>query len=281
MAFPTEERRQRDPDFLAPYAPNEFPEDRYLADRKKSEVDPEVLNQMHRPRAGNSGFLFRIDPQPGGRVVIAVQSATEPNWIYAFQNADHLLRDLLAAPPHKEPFEPDYHEGDLLRFRIRVNLSKKIKKSAKGVDLTKPRAGFDYNGRPKSQSMRVALTWNHDQNPEEVIRDWFKEKAEPKLNDKGELRGLGFEVESLRALQIGWGNGFKPESRVIDGGKDFSQRHLKFRSALLEGMLRVTQETWFKETLANGIGSGKAFGFGLLSVAPSRESEGPAGRPAT
>ena len=39
-------------------------------------------------------------------------------------------------------------------------------------------------------------------------------------------------------------------------------------SVLFEGLLRITDETCFLETLVRGIGSGKAFGFGLLSIAP-------------
>ena len=39
-------------------------------------------------------------------------------------------------------------------------------------------------------------------------------------------------------------------------------------SVLFEGYLRVTSPVAFIELLGRGIGSGKAFGFGLLSVAP-------------
>jgi len=37
---------------------------------------------------------------------------------------------------------------------------------------------------------------------------------------------------------------------------------------LFEGLLRVTDKDAFRETLIRGIGPGKAFGFGLFSVAP-------------
>jgi CRISPR system Cascade subunit CasE len=38
-----------------------------------------------------------------------------------------------------------------------------------------------------------------------------------------------------------------------------------------EGILRVTDAGAFRETLRKGIGSGKAYGFGLLSIAPVRK----------
>jgi CRISPR system Cascade subunit CasE len=44
---------------------------------------------------------------------------------------------------------------------------------------------------------------------------------------------------------------------------------MSFRSVRFEGHLTVTDETAFAETLSSGVGSGKAFGFGLLSIAPA------------
>ena len=41
-----------------------------------------------------------------------------------------------------------------------------------------------------------------------------------------------------------------------------------FRGVVFDGHLRVTDERAFKAALANGIGSGKAYGFGLMSIAP-------------
>ena len=41
-----------------------------------------------------------------------------------------------------------------------------------------------------------------------------------------------------------------------------------FVSVLFEGVLEVSNPALFKTGAANGIGSGKAFGFGLLSFAP-------------
>ncbi len=40
-----------------------------------------------------------------------------------------------------------------------------------------------------------------------------------------------------------------------------------FNSILYEGILQVADHEKFKDVLFNGIGSGKSFGFGLLSVA--------------
>jgi len=237
MAFPSASRKSGDRDFLQPYKPEDFGE-----------------KQVHVERGADSGFLFRIDPQPGGRVVILVQSnsAVKPDWDYAFHNARFLLNPL-AAPPQVEEFDPRFAKGQRLRFRIRVNLSKKVKTSTNGVDLTRTREGTDKQGRPKAQSKRVALTWDKDQNPDDVIREWFAAKG-----DQG-----GFQVEAFRVLQIGWGAGNRSDSRPAGD-------RMKFRSALLEGTLTVKDADSFRETIVGGIGHGKAFGFGLLSLAPCR-----------
>ncbi|HEY3420314.1 MAG TPA: type I-E CRISPR-associated protein Cas6/Cse3/CasE [Methanomassiliicoccales archaeon] len=41
-------------------------------------------------------------------------------------------------------------------------------------------------------------------------------------------------------------------------------------AALFDGILRIEEPLNFKSTLESGIGSGKGFGFGLLSIAPIR-----------
>ncbi len=85
MAFPSASRRSADPQFLCPFNPDDF-----------------GPKPVHAARSMDAGFLFRIDPQPSGRVVILVQSASMPDWDYAFHNADYLL----AAPPSTKAFEP-------------------------------------------------------------------------------------------------------------------------------------------------------------------------------
>lgn len=50
--------------------------------------------------------------------------------------------------------------------------------------------------------------------------------------------------------------------------RDDSKRNLKFLSVQFDGVLQVQDPALFTDALQQGIGSGKAFGFGLLSVAP-------------
>ncbi|HNR36195.1 MAG TPA: type I-E CRISPR-associated protein Cas6/Cse3/CasE [Candidatus Hydrogenedentes bacterium] len=232
MAFPSNMRVQDDPEFLKPFKGEDFPL------RGNANADPR--NPRH-------SFLFRIDngiESDAPRAIILVQSELKPNWDYAFHNA----RVFLAADPETREYNPAFTTGDTLRFRIRINLSKKIQSNREGIDLRKPRVGIDAKGRQKDQSKRVALTWNDDQKPEDVIVPWFAEKGAKR----------GFEVKGAALLQLGWSSGFTAEK----------EKGMKFRSALLEGTLAVANPVLFSQTLASGIGAAKAFGFGLLSVAP-------------
>ena len=116
MAFPDFSRKIDDPEMVQPYCPDDFGD-----------------GQVHVPRGNSAGFLFRVDPQPGGRVVILVLSAAKPDWHYAFGlregrsnsmagrpvgNAGYLL----AAPP-SEPRQAnvDFTAGTKLRFRLLAN----------------------------------------------------------------------------------------------------------------------------------------------------------------
>lgn len=220
MAFPSNERKESDVHFLKPFNPEDF-----------------STGQVHVKRNADSGFLFRIDPQLGGRVSILVLSALKPDWDYAFHNAGYML----VAPPETRIFSNSFSEGNMYRFRVRVNLSKKSNEHRKENDKT------DKLGRQKSQGKRVALTWRANENPENVITEWFKQKCSQR----------GFEIVGLKVINLGWTFGNKSDTKSM-----------KFRSALIEGTLKVTNSPRFSDVLAQGIGSAKSFGFGLLSIAP-------------
>jgi len=255
MAFPKFEQVSNDPTFLLPSREEGFPV------LKKPEA---VAGE---PR---HSFLFRIDDNvkdESPRAIILVQSELEPDWNCAFGLKPHVIDPrtgrpigsagcLLAAPPQFKEFNPALAKGDELRFRIRVNLSKKSKRARDGTDLRTPREGADKKGRPKDQGKRVAVTWERDEDPEKVIRPWFAEKG---------LRS-GFTLGEFRALQVGWVVGYRPGKKNQSEHPD--KHKLQFRSALLEGTLTVIDAGAFSRALASGIGPAKAFGFGLLSVAP-------------
>lgn len=91
--------------------------------------------------------------------------------------------------------------------------------------------------------------------------------------EKGKRVGLYKPEEQLAWLaRKGEAHGFQLVSATPQQQErlDDSIHQLKLLSVLFEGVLQVTDGTRLAEAVASGIGSGKAFGFGLLSLAPMR-----------
>jgi CRISPR system Cascade subunit CasE len=211
MAFPSAPRKTADEDFLQPFRADDF-----------------AVGQVHVPREAEAGFLFRIDPQAGGRVAVLVQSATRPDWDYAFHNAAHFL----AAPAQWKPFDPCFAAGEQLRFRLLANPTRRPSTE-----------------RGQRDAERVPV-------PPDQFGDWLARHAE-----RG---GFALDKESL-AIQPGYVY-FSKGKHGPNGGNSRGQC---LRSARYDGVLRITEPVKFGKTLAHGIGPAKAFGFGLLSLAPT------------
>jgi CRISPR system Cascade subunit CasE len=234
MAFPSDSRKESDPDFLSPYRPEDFPEQRHLADKKKTEVDVGILEQVHTERKADSGFLFRIDPGRGGRAIIIVQSAAEPDWDYAFHNAGFIL----AAPAEKKPFDPRFETGQRLQFRLLANPTRRLTSRSPGPDGQPVRSWANEKGTGK----RVPV-------PADKLGDWLARQSE--------RAGFSAEQKSV-AIQPGY----------IYMSKAKSGQRTRLRSVRYDGILTVKDPAHFHEALVRGLGAGKAFGFGLLSVGP-------------
>lgn len=192
------------------------------------------------------GVLYRLEVGRG-EVTVLVQSRIRPGWSSLPTN--YLAAD--AGCKSVEELYADIRDGQALRFRIRANPTKRISPSNPG----------------RRTGPRVELQREEDQ------VDWLKRKG-----DAG-----GFELVTVRVTTgLGAGRGPQlsevPDVRVVAGEKVHGWRatpaaggaRLTFGSVLFDGELRVTDATRFREALLGGIGSGKAYGFGLLSVAPAR-----------
>lgn len=218
MAFPSAERKADDVDFLKPFKSEDF-----------------ANGQVHKIRGADSGFLFRIDSQPGGRAVILVQSAIKPDWEYAFHNAKYLL----AAYPEAKSYDPKFIEGQHLKFRLAANPTRRLSKNSP-------------DAKDESVGKRVPV-------PTDQLFDW--------LDIKAGKSGFAINKDST-AVQPGYVY-FKKFRKQNDKSKiEKNGEQSRLRSVRYEGALEVIDAETFRNTLINGIGSGKAFGFGLLSVAP-------------
>jgi CRISPR system Cascade subunit CasE len=141
--------------------------------------------------------------------------------------------------------------GVNLRFRLQANPTKRVGKSdVKAADKFKPSPDAKIR-------RRVELIGDENETVEEKQIKWLARKGE----------GAGFQIANVaikaavqNAVAVGQG---KLQARRGDGS-----RPMTFGTVIFDGVLRVTDADKFRETLIKGIGSGKAYGFGLLSVAP-------------
>jgi CRISPR system Cascade subunit CasE len=197
---------------------------------------PEQFAQghVHVRRSGNSGFLFRIDPHPAGRCVVLVLSAFRPDWEYAFHNAQHLL----AGPPQTKPFSPQIAIGQHWRFRILCNAVFRARETSKHVGGNVV--------HDKWIGKRIGISGD-----EKSLHNWIERRGD----------AAGFTIREFTLAQAGYV--YVNKKRDGDGGQ-------RLRSVRYEGILEVTDAERFQAACFSGIGPAKAFGFGLLSIAPVR-----------
>jgi len=253
MAFPTAPQREMDPEFLMPYQPCGFqdprPQECSVSAGPAAPARPcavaAVDRPVHVPRNTEHNFLFCINPKPGASPVILVQSAIEPDWDYAFHNAGYLL----VAPPQVRSFDPYFSAEQRLRFRLLANPVRKVSRNS--LDL----AGKPFGPQWIGKDVPV---------PTEHLRNWLERRAEPgwspPKNSEDKQCPPGFRLVDPLHIQPGYV--YVNDKR--DGG---SGRRL--RSARYDGVLEITDPAGFRNTVIKGIGPGKAFGFGLLSLAPA------------
>lgn len=139
----------------------------------------------------------------------------------------------LARQPENRGVDDVYdalYSGQQLRFRLRANPTKRVQREE------------GWAGK------RVNLQREQDQVA------WLERKGSTG----------GFDL-----VQVSTASGVpnvQVASQLVEHGRRDGRR-LTFGSVLFDGEIRITDVDAFRYTLRSGIGSGKAYGFGLLSVA--------------
>jgi CRISPR system Cascade subunit CasE len=195
-----------------------------LRNRKvqRSLADPYRLHQaiLHAfppdQPGGGCRVLFRVEPeQDDARARILVQSELRPVWT---NPALHEHLPVAHVDPPKE-FVPSFKAGQVLRFRLRANPTR------------------------RSQEKRLPVLGEDPQIA------WLRSK----------LERAGFQLMAARRHDEGM--------RMGSQRKGERSEQLTFVSVLFEGAARVVEPIAADAALRSGIGSAKAFGFGLLSLA--------------
>ena len=102
----------------------------------------------------------------------------------------------------------------------------------------------------------------------------FRLQANPTVTRQGKRYGLAGEEQQLDWLtRQGERHGFVVEAALVTASDVLSSRkgdnRISLQRACFEGRLRVSEPAAFRSALEQGIGPGKAFGCGLLSLARS------------
>lgn len=217
---------------------------RFYPDLRSNAVRRDLADpyQLHRtlmhafPDTGAGGpgrVLFRVDvARETGQPSLLVQSDRRPDW--AGLPRDGRGRPYTCAPPEWKPFNPVLGAGQRLRFRLCANPSAKHGSGSKEDRQSK---------RPGRHGRRDALL------TVELQRKWLDRKA----------NAGGFRVIGVQVVPEGWVTGEK--------GNGTGRHEMKFYAVRFDGVLEVTDPAKFLETVRQGIGSAKGFGFGLLSLA--------------
>ena len=199
------------------------------------------------------GVLFRADADDlRGVIKVYVQSRIEPDWSFLDGLTDYLCADTeMPEPKNIMPAYQKLRNGQLLSFRLRANPTKRIAQLG-----------------DKMKGKRLGLRREDEQ------IDWLIRKGQEREKDMpggfellmNEVRDMRDEVRLVPCVNICCEG--KLTGHKTDAARGHATTHL---AVLFEGLLWVTDRNAFLETLIRGIGTGKAFGFGLLSIARSDE----------
>lgn len=191
------------------------------------------------PRAA-VGLLYRVEPSREARICILAQSVTEPDWA---------RMPAWCAEDETKPVAALYDRiaaGQTLTFRLRANPTKCTGDRPEG-------------GGHLVNVHREALT-----DPVKQI-EWLVRAGE-----RGGFDPIFVQVAQRATDGTITGTVGVPDVRVVPEPAVRGNGGRILGSVRFEGRLTVRDADQFRRTLADGVGRGKAYGFGLLSVAPAR-----------
>ena len=251
MAFPDDERRSVDPFFLRAW------DGPPLADPK--------------PKRRAAGFLFRIERDSNARIL--VQSVERPCWQYAFQNAPYLLAKQQL--PQVRQFDPVPRLEQAYRFRLLANVVNSKSRVHPNGKMRTTRGGLTIAVRKRTElpicPALLPETLPADAAERECLLHARWDPWRQWLREVGVKRG--FRVVDQRPSPLfmeGVHIYVRKRGQDRDASNDSQVVDKRFNAGLFEGVLVCTNPDSLRDGIINGIGSAKAFGFGLLSLAPAR-----------
>jgi len=224
-------------------------------DAQRDLADP---YQMHRTLCRAFGskaeleaarLLYRVDVLQNGATVVLVQTKTAPDWSTLPSNY------CLEAPPTKE-WQPRLSDDQTLSFRLRANPT--VCKDGKRRGLYDEHAQLMWLAR-KAEACGFSL-------PQEEVEIEGKLVRRPAVQVVPEGETMTEKRENGCAVQFRRVDTIAGQHAKETGKATGETKRALFSAARFDGILQVTDSNKLKETLENGIGPAKAFGFGLLSL---------------
>lgn len=217
------------------------------------ENPPDAKPHERKTPRNEYNILHRLDiERQRGKAFLLVQSKHEPDW--SFLDADYA--DEIETKEVGENYEA-IENGMRLIFRLQANPTKRVANRYEYENEEK-RAEFDAKFKDSKNRRRISIY------KEEEQIEWLARQGE----------NFGFQIADLKinpaVRNIISAKEGKIEFKKPDEKNPDEKHQVTYGSVLFEGVLQVTDAGKFKDALVNGIGQGKAYGFGLLSVAPAR-----------
>jgi len=217
------------------------------------ENPPDTPKHLETTPRNEYNILHRLDiERHRGTAYLLVQAEREPDWSF-LKDTDYA--DEIETKEVGEKYEA-IEKGMRLLFRLQAN---PVKRAANRYDypIEEKRDEFNQKFKDEKKRRRIPIYKEEDQ------MKWLEEQG----------KRFGFQIADLK---------INPAVRnvisVKEGKIEFTKREkdredkrtVTYGSVVFEGVLIVTDAEVFKAALTAGIGQGKAYGFGLLSIAPER-----------
>ena len=220
-----------------------------------SNAFPQIEGQEHLPHheretpRNQFDILYRLDvDRRAGKIVLLVQSAAEPDW----RNLrEHFLAEDAENNLAVKEIGANYariENGMNLLFRLQANPTKRVGEKYQHPN-EKKREAFTEKFRDEKKRRRISI------NDDAGRIEWLRRKGE----------AAGFKLTRIQVKEIE--NAVAVGQGKITFSKKGNSSELTFGSVIFDGVLDVTDAEKLRQALQKGIGTGKAYGFGLLSVA--------------
>lgn len=206
--------------------------------------------------------LWRLEAPNPHQLALLVLTDSTPSWEHLVEQAGWQAADEPQAIV--KPYEPlldQLQRGREFAFRLKANPTSSTKQPTKPSTAQEEHLAGKTIRREgqRPRGVRVAhrtLTAQLDWITRQLTRAGFDLPTDTVADN---------DVPAVRVTD-------RTKIRFDKPGTEDKKLTVALESATFDGLIRVTDPTAARQALLNGIGTGKAYGFGLLTLAPPRRT---------